>query len=176
VTATHASSGCSADVFIHVSYGGSQSDPYGLTIVTPTTTTLMTSQPNPPYTNPADRSISNYDYETEYDWNLTDSCGYSDSGIDQSEAFVVPWIPDYPNTDWAGALAYPGYASTSIVHDYMSHTGQYSVPPTNGGNVAVLHTQWTMYIGSRSLDCVPSCGTPVHTDTFQYYQDHGRHN
>ena len=182
-TATHASSGCSADVFIYATYNGVQSSGYGLTLVTPNHISL--------HSGPIDSDPNNDPgaFQTEYSWSVYDSCGNNDTGIDQTESFggYGAWTDDYYNNTgthntWVAPLAGGAYATTYF-YDYMSHSGGSAYVPTTTSpqspacQTAVMHATWTLYAGSnKPTDCGGSaCGASVHTDTFQFYTDCGRH-
>lgn len=167
-TATHASSSCAADINVYVAYGSNQSAGYGLTIVTPTTTTLQSGYP-------VDSSPYAGAYESEYEWNLTDSCGNSDAGLDQNEEFGT-WTNDYAGTDWFHPNPQGAYDSTSILVDYIGASGN-SAPPAEAPQsplttVKVFHnTPWLLSVGTQTS----GSGVQVHSDLQQWYQDHGRH-
>lgn len=190
VTATAASSGCSADVTLYATYSGQESSGYGLTIVTPTTGTLQSGYPydedNPIYGTGS--------FLTTYNWEVSDSCGNDDTGIDQNEGFCsypddddsCTWTNDYSGNNWGTPIASGGYISSVFV-DYMGQnnpggTPASSSPSSNGYDTCststpVLHAPWTGYVGSQSNSCsgVDSCGAQILSNTFQYYTDCGRH-
>jgi hypothetical protein len=179
VTATHASSGCAADVFIYATFGGVQSSGYGLTIVTPSSTTLVSG--------PVDSAPNGAgSFQTEYTWSLQDSCGNNDQGIDQTESFGS-WTDDYfashgVHNTWTQPRPFGAYATT-VLADFMSFGGGSNFTPTVFSpqtppcTVAVMHAPWTLYAGNtQPTSCSGGpCGAPVHSDTFQYYSDCGRH-
>jgi hypothetical protein len=172
-TSTAPSNGCVYDVKVYVTYpDGNESSPTGfeVSIVKPKTLTLEAGYPTD-----ADSPFGT-GYESATAWNLTDSCGYSDAGLDVNEVFGT-FTNDYSGANWTQPT--PSYANepTSTVTDYMIATyaaGQ--VPPAEDpqtplGSTKVRHNPRTIYVGSITF----GSGVAVLTDTQQNYQDHGRH-
>jgi hypothetical protein len=168
-TATAPSYGCTADVTIYVSYGGYYSAPFNLTIVTPSTFTVQSGYP----TDSADTS---HGYISNYVWNLTDSCGYSDPSLDGHETFGT-FYTDYTGTDWPFPTAQSHtYRPDSLWYDAINAFGQNiplsEAPQSPLTSTKVLHdTPWSYLVGTQTQ----GSGVVVQTDTQQFYQDHGRH-
>jgi len=170
VTSYDASGGCTADLVVYVTIGGVQSPTFSITVVSPTTTTLQ-----PGY--PIDRTY-NVGNLSEYDWNLTDSCGYSDAGLDQNEAFGT-WTYDYSGEDWPLPSLGPTYDSSSILYDFTGNGGINSgtIPTPEPPQTPLTTTKvfedapWRLFVGSQTS----TAGVQVHSDTQVWYQDHGRH-
>ncbi len=127
VTATHASSGCSSDVSIFATFNGLQSSGYGLTLVTPSSTTLQSGPTDmDPNSDPGA-------YETDYLWNIFDSCGNNDTGIDQAESFGS-WTDDFfishgVHNNWFAPLPGGAYLQSGIYFfDAMAHGGGVALP------------------------------------------------
>jgi hypothetical protein len=166
-TSENPSNGCNYDVKVYVTYpDGSSSGFFYVAIVTPSITTLI-----PPY--PTDAPDEN-GYLSETGWNLTDTCGYSDAGLDGNETFG-PLVPDATN-QWAGPTAVPIYNPTSGWGDQIGHIGYAPPWPTNPQSplttIKIMHDYpWTLWVGSQAS----GSGVPVRSDTQQWYLDHGRH-
>lgn len=170
MTSYHASSGCTPDVEVWVSVGGSFSYNFLITVVTPTTTTLQPGYPSD--------SLYNIGYASEYAWALTDSCGYLDYGLDQNEAFGA-WTYDYPGENWPLPALGPGYDWSYVLYDYIGNGGINSgtvptpLPPQSPLTTTKVFEDapWRLFVGSQAS----TVGVQVHSDTQIWYQDHGRH-
>jgi hypothetical protein len=167
-TATAPSNGCVYDVTLYVSYGGYQSAPFNVVIATPTTTTLVAGYPT-------DSALGFSGYVSRTAWNLTDSCGSSDAGLDGNEVFGT-FVSDYAGNNWGHPTATSEYWSTSLWYDDIGASGwttPLAEPPQMPlTNVKVFHdTPWRLFAGSQSF----GTGVVIRSDTQQFYQDHGRH-
>jgi hypothetical protein len=172
-TSTAPSNGCTYDITVYVTYPDTtQSSNFYVAIVVPNTTTLY-SVVNSPYPGRTDGYLSTTT------WNLTDSCSYSDPGLDLNETFGT-WTNDVSN-DWNLPLFLsPGsftFTGTSLVNDNMAVAGEDMppslVPQSPLLNDPVVHDYpWTYYAGSLTN----GSGTVVRQDTQQFYTDHGGHD
>lgn len=168
-TSTSPSAGCVYDVSVYLTYpDSSQSAPFNVLIAQPTTLTLQ-----PGYPKDGDSALGvGYDSQTE--WNMTDSCGNSDAGLDVNEVFGT-FVADYSGNNWP----YPSETSfndtTSYVTDSLIATNPpASTPPAEypqSGTTKVRHNVWNFYVGSLTY----GSGLLIYSDTQQNYQDHGRH-
>lgn len=178
-TSTSANAGCASDVTITVTYGINASAPYGLTIVAPSTTTLESNYPmdtGQGTNNPGSGYISTYQ------WDLRDTCGFVDSGLDQNETFGT-WTQDYGGTiDWfhpnPDHLTDMSYVVVDTVDKNGGNTpvstwpGPMQIPPIALSSTTVFHnTPWNLLVGSLTS----GTGIVVHSDLQQWYTDHGRH-
>jgi hypothetical protein len=119
------------------------------------------------------------------------SCSYTDGNVDAGAA----WAADYVGENWYTPNADPAYISSTspntVFVDYMSENDTSFTPPTqspatSGYNtcstsVPVMHAAWSGYVGSQytnSSYCASeqACGIKILSNTFQFYQDCGRHN
>jgi hypothetical protein len=166
-TATSPSDGCIANVQIYVAYGPYQSTAFNVTIVTPNTTTLQSGYPKD--------TAQGIGYDSITRWNLTDSCGYSDPGLDGNEV-IGTRTNDYSGNSWGNPSPVSTYNSSSLWNDTVGASGQLT-PPSTTPQTPLLGTKvfhdypWTLNVGTQSY----AFGTPVRRDTQQWYVDHGRH-
>lgn len=164
-TAVSPSSGCLPDIHIYVSYGGYSSASFDVTIVAPSYTNLLSGYPQ--------HGNLGTGYSSVYYWNLVDSCGYSDSGIDANEKFGA-FSPDTGN-DWTYPTQYSVYMTGSIVGDQIAHIGgtpSAQNPQTPLSTTKIRHDYpWALRVGSQTF----GSGTPVRADTQQWWLDHGTH-
>jgi len=165
------------DVMVYVTIGGLQSPGFPLTVVKPAATTQLTGGIG------FDQAQSN-GYVSPYTWNLTDSCGGSDFGLDWYEQFGT-WATEYTGTDWphpsASSSAPPKGAPnpSSVFEDDIGNLGVNSgtIPPPEPPQQPLTmvmvfdDTPWQLFVGSYT----PLQGVSVHSDRQQWYQDHGRH-
>ena len=172
-TSSAASSGCTADVNVVATVGGIASLGFWITVVTPTTTTLS-SGPPPDSTYPGSSS----GYESVYVWNLTDSCGNTDAGLDEHEEFGT-WTTDYSGTDWPHPTAFSGYVSSYQIYDYITKgpnaPGTIPTPLAPQSPISTVKvfedSPWRYFVASLTT----GYGVQVHSDTQIWYEDHGRH-
>jgi hypothetical protein len=172
-TSTAPSNGCVYDVSVYVHYpDGSESSHSGfeVAIVTPQTTTLLANYP-------ADADYTGSGYISTTKWNLTDSCGSSDAGLDANEVFGM-FTDDYAGNNWQHGSQSAGNQSTSTITDQQSvfQNGNNTTPPAENPQsplttTRVFHNPWTLYVGSLTF----GSGVAVRADTQQNYQDHARH-
>ncbi len=164
-TAVSPSGGCLADIHIYVSYGGYSSASFDVTIVAPSSTNLLSGYPQH-----GDLSTG---FSSVYFWNVVDSCGNSDSGIDANEQFGT-FVNDTAN-NWSLPTQYSVYMTGSIVGDQIAHVG--GTPPAQNhqtplGTTKIRHNYpWALRVGTQTF----GSGTPVRVDTQQQWQDHGTH-
>jgi len=165
-TAAAPSNGCVYDVSVYVTIGGVRSAAFTIAIVQPKNATLLSGYPTD--------SAYYIGYQTAYAWNVTDSCGYSDAGLDQGESFGS-WTNVVAN-NWSNPGPYGVYEPTSTFYDYMSTQAagvspSVENPQSPRSTDRVFYAPWTLYAGST----VSGSGVAIHTDTSLYYRDHGRH-
>lgn len=86
-TATSPSGGCVYDVTVAVTYNGNTSAPFNVAIIQPTTTTLQSGTPFDQSAHAAFSTTGLVGYISTTSWNVTDSCGSSDGGLDVNESF-----------------------------------------------------------------------------------------
>jgi len=170
-TSTAPSPGCTYDVSIYLTYPDNvQSSTFYLLVAQPTTLTLQSGYP----TDLHSRFGVGYDSKTE--WQMTDSCGNADAGLDVNEVFGT-FITDYTGQNWSTPFESSANQPTSYIMDSMIGTqeGGYvpapEYPQTPLGTTKVRHNPWLFYVGSLTI----GSGLLIHTDTQQNYQDHGRH-
>lgn len=169
-TSTSPSDGCAYDVTVYVTYpDGSMSSDFYVAIVTPTTTTLQAGYPS-------DGSwYGSYGYISTYDWQITDSCGYPDSGLDANEVFGG-WYVTYSGTNWTYPTAGAAHLDTSYIYDEIGATYQ-SVPPSMdpqsplSGEEVYYDYPWKLFVGTQTF----GSGVVIRADTQAFYVDHGRH-
>ncbi len=168
-TSTAPSNGCTYDVTIYITYpDGSQSGNFSVAIVKPTTTTLLSGYPT-------DAAQGSNGWLTTTAWNLTDSCSYSDPGLDGNETFGT-WTYDYAGSNWGLPTRGSTYRPDSTWYDYLGATGwtiPLAEPPQSPlTSTKVFHDYpWTLWIATQAF----GSGVSVRVDTQQFYQDHGRH-
>jgi hypothetical protein len=166
-TSTAPSNGCTYDITVYVTYpDGSQSANFYVSIVTPKNTTLLSGYPTD--------AAWNTGFVSTTGWNLTDTCGYSDAGLDGNETFGT-WTNDTAN-NWSLPTATATYNASSNWYDQLGAYGFTTPPPENPQspltNVKVMHDYpWNLWVGSQTF----GSGVSVRADTQQFYQDHGRH-
>lgn len=119
-TATSPSAGCVYDVTVTVTYNGHTSAPFTVALIQPTTTTLQSRTPFDQSANDAFSTTGAVGYVSTTSWNITDSCGASDGGLDVNETFSS--FSNDTSNNWprpsAGNTYYPG----SVVNDYLTAT------------------------------------------------------
>jgi hypothetical protein len=177
-TATSPSAGCVYDVTVTVTYNGNTSAPFKVALIQPTTTTLQSGSPTDQSANAYFGVTTLVGYVSTTSWNLTDSCGNSDAGLDVNESFGT-WTNDTAN-NWplpsVGNAYYPG----SVISDFLAAYGAISnssSPPVQNpqsplGSTKIRHDYpWVL----RVFSLTSGNGVTVRTDTQQSYQDHGRH-
>lgn len=174
-TATAASEGCVYDVSVKVTYPDGSSSPYFTVLInTAHKTTLQAGYP----TNTPWSSQPGYvGFQSFYQWTLTDLCSDRMSGTDENELFGT-WTPDYTDENWGIPMPGHGYNSSANYTDLLgaSGTGAWvplmQVPQTPLGSTKVYHdTPWNFYVFSTNF----GSGVVIHTDTQQFFQDHGTH-
>jgi hypothetical protein len=158
------------DVTVYLTYpDGSQSANFNVTIVQPSTTSLSLGYPQD--------SIYDglYGYQTTYDWNLTDTCGNSDPGLDANEAFGA-WTDVYVGNAWGYPTGGSDNFPTSTVSDVL-RAGYKTTPPSTNPQ-SPLSTEaveydfpWDLFVGSLTS----GSGVVVHSDYQVFFVDHGRH-
>jgi hypothetical protein len=156
------SNGCTYDLTVYLSYpDGSQSDNFYVEILVPNTTTQQSIT----------QTALNPGYISTYSWSLTDSCGYSDAGLDGNEVFGS-FVNDTSN-DWSIGGANAIYNPTNIWQDQIGHQGGTpSAQNPGSGTTKIRHDYpWTLYVGSQTH----GSGTPIRADTQQWWRDHGSH-
>jgi hypothetical protein len=119
-------------------------------------------------------------YQTIYQWTLTDTCGNQDTGLDQHEEFGS-WTDDYyastgVHNNWGQPAPIARETPDASCYDSIGAYGFTTPVPTNPGStlsgVTVMHdTSWRYVVGSLSQ----GQAITVHSDTQQWYLDHGRH-
>jgi hypothetical protein len=172
VTSLAASSGCTADVEVVATVGGVGSNQFFITVVTPTTTTLVSGpydEPYPGYTTTG--------YESVYVWNLTDSCGNNDAGLDENEQFGTFTVDDSGET-WGYPSAFYGYNSSYQITDQIRAANEStpaSVPPSSNPCTPTTKvfedSPWRYFVASLTN----GDGVQVHSDTQIWYTNCGRH-
>ncbi|HEX5431005.1 MAG TPA: hypothetical protein VFW83_03500 [Bryobacteraceae bacterium] len=112
-------------------------------------------------------------YESTYEWEIADSCGYPDGGIDVNEAFGS-FTPDSTN-NWTTSMPNGLYIPSYLVDDSIGHTGGTPAaepPQTPLTTLKIRHDYpWALRVGSKTS----GSGTPVRVDTQQWWLDHGTH-
>jgi hypothetical protein len=107
-------------------------------------------------------------------WNLTDSCGYLDPGLDGNETFGT-WTNDDLN-NWTLPTATNGYNASYQWLDTQYEYG-FTLPAPENPQVPLTNDKvyhdfpWQVWIGSLTF----GSGVSVEKDQQQYYVDHGRH-
>jgi hypothetical protein len=177
-TSTTASAGCNHDVAVYVTHpDGAQSAPFYVLINTPASTTL---QANYPQNSTWIKQPGFNGYASTYQWSLFDLCGNGLQGLDVNETFGS-WTVDYPGgTDWPyPPTADSGYQPSFNFPDTIgASTPPSSNPPAENpqsplGTTAVIHDYpWNYFVGSTTF----GVGVVIHSDTQQWYQDHGTHS
>jgi hypothetical protein len=177
-TATSPSAGCVYDVSVTVTYNGNTSAPFNVQLVQPTTTTLQSGSPVDQSANAYFSTTGLVGYVTTTSWNLTDSCGNSDGGLDINESFglfTADTVSNWP-LPAVGNSYYPG----SVINDYLfadgptsnSSSPQVQNPQIPLGSTKIYHDYpWVL----RAFSQTSGNGVTVRTDTQQWYEDHGRH-
>lgn len=163
-TSTAPSNGCVFDVTVSLSYAGFMSKPFGVKIVTPKNTTFQSVTDSP----------WNSGYKSITTWALTDTCGNPNSGLDVNEQFGF-WTNDVGN-NWPLPSATSEYYSNNMLQDTLGAWGTFSPPTSNPQNplsaAKVMHDYpWNYFVGTQTF----GKGVVVHSDTQQFYIDHGRH-
>jgi hypothetical protein len=168
-TATSPSAGCVYDVSVTVTYNGNTSAPFQVAIIQPTTTTLQSG-------SPTDAVWNTTGFLSTTSWNITDSCGNSDGGLDLNEAFG-PFYNDYAGNNWGHPSVGNGYYPGSVVSDYIAAVGwtipSVQTPQSPLSGTTIFHdVPWIL----RTFSLTSGSGVSVRSDTQQFYRDHGRHN
>jgi hypothetical protein len=156
---------------------GTQSAYFSVLINTASTTTLQSGFPtNAAYSgNPPQPGWIGW--KSVYQWTLKDLYGNVLSGTDVNETFGT-WTYDYAGTNWPLPTPTAGYNPTSNCTDTLSATGTGYTPPMQNpqtplGTTAVYHdTPWHFYVFSTTS----GSGVSIHSDTQQFWQDHGTHS
>lgn len=171
-TSLAASLGCTADIKITVNYGGFTSNPFWVTIAAPAQLVLVSGYPQDKDGNPNDST----GWTSVYEWNLTDTCGYQDPGLDGYELFGQ-WT-QYNGSNWPSAQPEPPASnSASIWNDEMAKGETYGLnPPARPlqnplTSIQAESAPWTFTVGSLTV----GLGLQVGSNTSMYYVDHGRH-
>ena len=113
-------------------------------------------------------------YETILSYTIFSFFGVQITNIDVTETFGN-FDPDYSGEDWLEPEATPITITTSLADDMCAanQNNPLSIDPQSPLlTVKVDHASQNWYVGS--LD--NGSGIEVQSDTFQRYQDHGRHN
>lgn len=177
-TATSPSAGCVYDITVTVTYNGNTSAPFNVAIIQPTTTTLQSGSPIDQSANAFFNTVGLVGYMTTTSWNLTDSCGNSDGGLDVNESFGT-FSNDTAN-NWGRPTIGNGYYPGSVLSDYLGESAptnnnsspQLQNPQSPLGSTKIYHDYpWVL----RVFSLTSGNGVTVRTDTQQWYQDHGRH-
>jgi hypothetical protein len=176
-TATSPSAGCVFDVTVTVTYNGNTSAPFTVLINQPTTTTLSGS--------PTDQSANQHfgvttlvGFFSMTSWNITDSCGSSDPGLDVNESFGTftnDTANNYPLPS-VGNAYFPGSVITDTLGESAAisnnSTPAVQNPQSPLGSTKIYHDfPWVLRVFSQTS----GRGVTVRTDTQQFYRDHGRH-
>jgi hypothetical protein len=171
-TSASASLGCTADIKITLNYGGFTSNPFWVTIVSPSITTLEAGYPQDTKDGPG--------YKTYYQWALTDACHNEDPGLDANETFG-DWTDDYLAAhsianNWPAPPAIARNILDATCYDTIGAYGSLvptpEIPQNPLSNQAVKHDfPWHYFVGSLSF----GSGLSIISDTQQWYLDHGRH-
>jgi hypothetical protein len=117
-----------------------------------------------------------------YEWALTDTCGYQDSGLSANEV-IGSITDDYflatgTHNNWGTPATDSWYDASYVITDeiYAANvTVPASEPPQTPTltNVKVLDDNpYNINVGTQT----PGSGTTIRYDVQQWYQDHGRHN
>lgn len=177
-TATSPSAGCVFDITVTVTYNGNTSAPFNVAIIQPTTTTLQSGSPLDQSANAFFGRGDLVGYITTTSWNVTDSCGNSDGGLDVNESFGT-FSNDTAN-NWARPSIGNSYYPGSVISDFLgefaatinSSSPQIQNPQSPLGSTRIFHDfPWVLRVFSQTS----GNGVTVRTDTQQWYQDHGRH-
>lgn len=177
-TSAAASSGCTQDIKITLNYGGFTSDPFWVTIVTPSTMTL-----SPNY--PKDFAVG-AGYNSDWRWDLTDTCGNLDAGLDGYELFGQfaknisdeTWgtpspAPPFFNAKsyWFDTVGMP-VADCSVYHPQCANPGPLQTPPVPLSTAQVFYDWgWSAWVGTQTI----GLGVQVISNAQQWYIDHGTH-
>lgn len=168
-TAESPSGSCYPDIQIYVSYGGYSSAPFNVTIVAPSYTNLSQNYPQDYAWYP--EGIAGF--QSYWAWDIVDSCGFLDGGIDANEAFGT-FVDDIAN-DWISSAPNGIYLTGHSVGDMIAHAGgtpAAEAPQSPLATTAIRHdSPWAVRVGSQSI----GSGTPVRVDTQQWWIDHGSH-
>jgi len=169
-TSTAPSNGCYYDLTAYVTYpDGSQSGNFNVLINTPTTTTLQSG-------TPSDAVWNTTGFISTTSWNVTDSCGYSDGGLDVNESFGT-FYDDYFGNNWGHPSVGNSYYPGSVISDYIGAVGwtnpSVQTPQSPLSGTTIFHdVPWVLRVFSQTS----GSGVSVRSDTQQFYRDHGRHN
>ena len=175
-TSSQSSNGCVYDVTIVVTYpDGAQSPPFRVLINQPDTTSPQGGYPKHEAWYPVPGASG---YLSSYSWYVKDLCGNGLQGFDVNETFGT-WTNDYANQNWVLPTANGTYISGFLVGDTVGHAGDQTnvpvtqVPQTPLGTTKVRHdAPWNLWVGSQTF----GWGVAVHTDTQQWWRDHGTHS
>ncbi len=117
-------------------------------------------------------------WQSVYSWTLRDSCGNGLQGLDVNETFGT-FATDYAGSNWGRPSQMATYIAGFNFGDLLAHAGDSSnipvpqIPQSPLGNTPVYHdTPWKFYAGTLTF----GSGVVVHTDTQQWWQDHGAHS
>ena len=113
-------------------------------------------------------------YQSLVSYTIVSFFGVQISNIDVNET-LDNWADDYTGNSWmipqAGSLTITSSFADSICA--ASQTTPPSLPPQSPlSTVAIDHASQAWFVGGVDS----GEGVEVQTDTFQRYQDHGRHN
>jgi hypothetical protein len=174
-TSTAPSHDCNNDVTVYASYGGFNSDPFKVTIVVPSTLTLVSSS------YPKDQANGD-GFVSTYQWGLTDTCHNRDYGLDGNEVLGA-WVDDYfkstgIHNNWRKPPPWQSYNPDYIWQDQIgiSNCGggcnpKWSNPQPTLSTVKVMSAPFSFYIGTQTF----GSGEKLMSNTTQFYLDHGRH-
>ncbi len=165
-TAQSTSNGCYSDIQIYVSYGGYSSNAFNVTIVSPSFTNLQSGYPQ-------NATWMGTGYLSTYQWQVVDSCGNADSGIDANE--VLGTYTNIISNNWSFSTGNSVYMSTSLINDGIGHVG--GTPAAEPPQSPLTSTEvrydypWALRVGSQT----GGSGTPVGVDHQVQWLDHGTH-
>jgi hypothetical protein len=153
---------------------GTQSSYFSVLLNTPSGTTLQSGYPQNLVNDPQPGWVG---WQSFYQWTLTDLCGNVMSGTDVNETFGT-FSSDYVGENWGLPTATRGYNASANYTDSLGATGTGYTPtiqsPQNPlGTTRVYHDMpWHDYVFSLTF----GSGVSIHTDTQQWWQDHGTHS
>jgi hypothetical protein len=165
-TALSPSGGCYFDIQLYVSYGGYSSNAFNVTIVAPSYTNLQSGYPK-------NDIWMVTGYKSTYEWQVVDSCGSADGGIDANE--VLGSYTNIISNNWLTSSGDPVYMTTSLIDDGIGHVGGSPAAKTPQNPLTTTEIRydypWALRVGSQTS----AKGTPVRVDYQVEWLDHGTH-
>lgn len=154
------------------------SNPFLVTIVQPSTMTLSANYPK--------HFSAGAGYNSDWRWDLTDTCGNLDPGLHGYESFgtFTPNItnenwplpsPTNPffnlNSYWFDTVGMPVLDCT-VFYPHCANPGPLQTPPVPLSQSGVFYDWgWSAWVGSQTV----GSGLQVISNAQQWYIDHGTH-